>query len=455
MANRTPKKGTRRTAEKDSAKSLRKPKSRPVARVGSRPGVVRSENTALQENDLYRQIIDSIGDYEIILLDTEGRVVTWNKGAERLKGYRADEVLGQNHAMFYPPEDVRAGKPELELRQVATQGRIEGESRRMRKDGSTVVISAVVTALRDQRGKLVGYSRIGRDLNEARIEAARKQKIVDTVRDAAARLSGSVAEILATTTQQATGARQQSAAVTQTVSAVDEVLQSAEQAAQRARSMSDLGQRSLDAGRSGRRAVDETSAALETVKEQVEVLAESILSLAEQAQAIGEIIASVNDIAEQTNLLALNAAIEASRAGEHGRGFSVVASEIKTLADQSKKATTQVRQILGDIQKATNSAVMATEDGTKSVNATIKLMGQAGDTIRTLSDALEKSSQSADQIAAAANQQTIGMSQIHQAMKNIDQVTTQSIAATRQVDNAVQDLNQAGVRLKELMNTLS
>ena len=121
---------------------------------------------------------------------------------------------------------------------------------------------------------------------------------------------------------------------------------------------------------------------MSTVKEQVESLAENVLALTEQAQQIGEIIATVNKIAEQTNLLSLNAAIEAARAGEHGKGFSVVASEIKVLADQSKKATAQVRQILGDVQKATGSAVLAAEDGTKSVSGAIKVVNQSGETIR-------------------------------------------------------------------------
>src|SRR5207245_6843068 len=112
--------------------------------------------------------------------------------------------------------------------------------------------------------------------------------------------------------------------------------------------------------------------------EQVESTGENILALAEQAQAISQIISSVNDIAEQTNLLALNAAIEASRAGEHGKGFSVVAAEVKSLADQSKKATAQVRQILGEIQKATNTAVLSTEQVTKGVASAGNVAGEAG-----------------------------------------------------------------------------
>src|SRR5205814_8058379 len=139
------------------------------------------------------------------------------------------------------------------------------------------------------------------------------------------------------------------------------------------KSLGEAVQKTLELSKAGRKVVEESVAATLTVKEKVESTAENILLLAEQAQAIGEIIAAVNDIAEQTNLLALNAAIEASRAGEHGRGFSVVAGEVKALADQSKKATAQVRQILGEIQKATNKAVLSTEEVSKGVAAATRV----------------------------------------------------------------------------------
>ena len=222
---------------------------------------------------------------------------------------------------------------------------------------------------------------------------------------------------------------------------VDQVTQTAAQAAQRARGVGEAVSRTLEIGQTGRQAVDDSIAALEKLQEQVESTAESILMLAEQAQAIGEIIATVNDIAEQTNLLALNAAIEASRAGEHGRGFAVVAGEVKALADQSKKATTQVRQILGEIQKATNTAVLSTEEVTKGVSVTTAVASQAGETIKTLTETLTETAQAATQIVASAGQQATGMSQIHQAMKNLDQVARQNLVAIRQVEQAAQNLN--------------
>lgn len=280
---------------------------------------------------------------------------------------------------------------------------------------------------------------------------ARIEKLLEAVAETAQSLASGTAEILAATTQQASGAQEQAAAVSETVTTVDEVAQTADQAAQRAKAVSEASNRSMEIGKAGRKAVEESASGMGTVKEQVESIAESILVLAEQAQAIGEIIATVNDIAEQTNLLALNAGIEASRAGEHGKGFQVVAAEVKALADQAKKATAQVRQILGDIQKATHGAVMTTEEGQKSVNANLKLVGQAGDTIRSLVDTIAEAAQAAAQIAASAGQQAAGMAQIHQAMKNVNQATNQNLASTKQQERAAQDLNGLGVKLKELL----
>lgn len=264
-------------------------------------------------------------------------------------------------------------------------------------------------------------------------------------------LASSAAEIVAATTEQAAGANESMAAVSQTVATVDQIAQTAQQAAQRAASVASSSQRAAEIGLLGKAAIDESVAGMHGVQDQVESVAESIVKLAEQAQAIGEIITSVSEIADQTNLLALNAAVESARAGEHGRGFAVVAGEIKSLADQAKRSTVQVRKILGDIQRATSSAVMTTEQGTKQVAAAVRQVSKAGETIGSLAAAASEAAEAAAQISASAGQQAIGMEQVRQAMSSIHHATQQNLVSTRQSEVAARDLDRAGETLLQMV----
>jgi PAS domain S-box-containing protein len=388
----------------------------------------------------------------ILTIDDQGIVTSCNAAGERLFGYRADEVIGQNVKMLMP-SPYREEHDGYLARYLRTgEKRIIGKAREVeaqRKDGTRFPMSLWVSELVHEGERM--FIGVIQDISRRKDAEEKKQQLIHTVVETAGRLASTAAELLAGTTQQATGTQQQAAAVAQTVSTVDEVLQTSGQAAERAKAVADVSQRSVENTAKGKKAVEETIDVMNAVKNQAESVADSILALADQAHAIGEIIAAVNDIADQTNLLALNAAIEAARAGEHGRGFSVVATEVRTLADQSKKATSQVRQILGEIQKATNGAVMATEESSKGVNNAAASIARAGDAIRLLSDTIHAAAQSAAQIAASSGQQSAGMLQIQQAMKDIRDVTAQSLAATKQAEHAANDLNALARQLKELL----
>jgi methyl-accepting chemotaxis protein len=265
-------------------------------------------------------------------------------------------------------------------------------------------------------------------------------------------LASSASEILAATTQVASGAAETGTAIAETTTTVEEVKQTAQNASQKAKSVSETAQRTMQVAQTGRRSVDASIEGMKRIQAQMESIAENVVRLSEQSQSIGEIIATVNDLAEQSNLLAVNAAIEAAKAGEQGRGFAVVAQEVKSLAEQSKQATAQVRAILGEIQKATTAAVLSTEQGSKAVEAGVKQSSEAGESIRMLADGITEAAQAATQIAASSQQQMVGTDQVALAMENIKQASAQNVAGTKQAETAAHNLHSLGQKLKQLVD---
>jgi methyl-accepting chemotaxis protein len=277
------------------------------------------------------------------------------------------------------------------------------------------------------------------------------RSLTGEITDAVNVLGSASSEIVASTTQLAASATETATAVTETTTTVEEVKQTAQVASQKAKSVSDSAQKSAQISQAGRKSTDETVEGIKRIHQQMSSIADSMVRLSEQTQAIGQIIAAVDDLAAQSNLLAVNAAIEAAKAGEQGKGFAVVAQEVKSLAEQSKQATAQVRTILNDIQKATSAAVMATEQGTKAVEAGVKQSAQAGESILALTGSVAESAQAATQIAASSQQQLIGVDQVASAMESIKQATVQNVASAKQMETSARNLNDVGRKLKQLI----
>jgi methyl-accepting chemotaxis protein len=291
---------------------------------------------------------------------------------------------------------------------------------------------------------VIGHSLI------AMVESLRT--ITQDLKDGANVLSGSTNEIQAVVSQVLAGASETSAAVNETTSTVEEVKQTAMVSSQRAKGVSEYAKLAADISQSGKKAVDASIEGMSQIKKRMESISDNIMRLSEQGQRIGEIISAVNDLAEQSNLLAVNASIEAARAGEQGRGFMIVAQEVKILADQSKQATSQVRAILTEIQKATGAAVLAAEQGSKAVETGITQVDESGKSIQALNDRVVQAAQAALQIVASSEQQVAGVSQVATAMDNIKQASSQNVVSTKQVENEAQKLNKVGQRLRELVS---
>ena len=267
-------------------------------------------------------------------------------------------------------------------------------------------------------------------------------KITETVGVLGASSTG----ILALSTQVAARAIETATAVTQTTTTVEEVKQTALFSSQRTRQVFESAQRVVQISQSGTKSTEETVEGMKRIHSQMQLIADSMARLSEQTLAVGDIIATVEDLAQQSNLLSVNAAIEAAKAGEHGRGFAVVAQEVKSLSEQSRQATTQVRTILNEIRKAANAAVMATEQGTKAVEAGVRQSGEAGQSIVSLASNVAEAAGAAEQIAASSQQQLLGMDQVATAMESIKQASKQNADSGKQLETAARDLSTLGER---------
>lgn len=310
-----------------------------------------------------------------------------------------------------------------------------------------LTIPNVSAASRD--GRMI--VRLGMAMN---LTLDRLQSIGTEITRALQRLDTDTQAILDATARQISMANEQDAVVTETTATVNEVRATVTETAERAQSVAETAQVSVDISRSGTEAVSETISGMDLIRRKVEDIADNILVLSEHTQQIGEIIAAVNNLADQSRMLALNASVEAARAGEEGKGFAVVAMEVRNLADQNRDATVQVREILGEIQRATNTAVMVTEEGSKGVDQGQNLVNKAGESIRDLANAIEEAAMAAMQIAASTRQQTIGMDQLTQAMRTIKHVTTETVSSTMQVEASVQRLREAANRVSEVVSGL-
>ena len=277
-----------------------------------------------------------------------------------------------------------------------------------------------------------------------------RSRVAKAIREAVTQLSATSRELLATTAAQADGAKEQEAGVAETVATMQEVAHTASQSAEWAGRVRESAQSAVAMGQEGGEAVQESVAAMRTVRTEVQAVSSHIQDLAEAAHAIGDIIATVNVLADQTNILAVNAAIEAARAGEAGKGFSVVAREMRSLSDQSRKATAQVRSILADIQKATDVAVQSGERGLTAVTGAGAVVNRAGEAIQSLSGKLADNAGVAAQIAATARQQSAGIAEASAAMADILRVARQNVVAIGQAQSAAKHLEQLSAQLTDM-----
>jgi methyl-accepting chemotaxis protein len=275
--------------------------------------------------------------------------------------------------------------------------------------------------------------------------------IITEVRSATESVAGASAEIAASAEEMASGLTQQERQTQAVAAAVEEMSQSVREVARKSTDAAAAATQSKGAAETGGSVVGKTVSEMQAIAQEVNASAESVNALGRKGEQIGEIVAVINDIADQTNLLALNAAIEAARAGEHGRGFAVVADEVRKLAERTQEATEEVSRSIREIQSDTTSAVEKMQSGSRRVASGVELAGNAGNALREIVGSSDSMMEMVRGIAAAAEQQAGVSDEISKNVEEISAVTRQSSQGAGQASQAAADLSRQADRLQGLV----
>ena len=275
--------------------------------------------------------------------------------------------------------------------------------------------------------------------------------ILTRVKEAVQATANAANQISSSTEEMAAGAQEQNAQATEVAGAVEEMTKTIYETTKNTGQATEASKNSGKVAIEGGKVVEETIHGMNRIAEVVRKSADTVQALGKSSDQIGEIVQVIDDIADQTNLLALNAAIEAARAGEQGRGFAVVADEVRKLAERTTKATKEIATMIKQIQKDTSGAVESMEQGTKEVEIGKQLAEKAGKSLQEIIHGAELVVDIVTQVAAASEEQSSAAEQISKNIESISSVTQQSASGIQQIAHASEDLNRLTLNLQELI----
>jgi len=291
--------------------------------------------------------------------------------------------------------------------------------------------------------------RLGEGLNQM-ISSLRS--LGKKIKEAGFQVSSAASQILATSTQQASGSAEQAASLAEATATIEGLANTSRQIAESVNSVAENAIKSLSTGKIGQEQVEDVIKGMEEIKNNTIDFSKRILDLGEKSQSIGEVVKIIDEIADKTNLLALNAAIEAARAGEAGKGFAVVAVEVRKLSESVVSSTKEIKDIIIEIQKATNALVLSSEEGIKRVEKGVELAGRSGNAIQEILESIEKTSISARQISIATQQQRSASEQVVVAIKEVSEVAKHVATSSRETTSSAEELNALSLELKKAIS---
>ena len=283
-------------------------------------------------------------------------------------------------------------------------------------------------------------------------------KVIDTLRTfvreingAALRLSSSANEVLAASTQHESSSTEQAAAIHETTATMEELKHASAQIAENAGAVARVAEETLNSARSGRGAIGEFIQAMQQIRADGLAVSESITKLLRRVERIGTVVEVIDEIADRSDLLALNAALEGSRAGEAGKGFSIVAAEMRRLAENVLDSTKEIKNLITEIREATAAAASAADASRTATEAGERLGSVAASAVEGILAGVQETSDAARVINLATQQQRTATEQVVASMAEIEDVTRQTTQASKQATSAAAELTQLASRLSELI----
>ncbi|MEZ6164524.1 MAG: methyl-accepting chemotaxis protein [Phycisphaerales bacterium] len=277
-------------------------------------------------------------------------------------------------------------------------------------------------------------------------------EIVRSLQDSANQISSTTTQVAALANETHSGMGHQTQLVERCSAAIIELSSSAEEVAVKSKQAAEHASASGESANQGSCVVDSTITDMRKINEAVSAGSTSVSELGRRSEEIGQVIAVINDIADQTNLLALNAAIEAARAGEHGRGFAVVADEVRKLADRTTQATDEVEQSITAIRQDTARAVAQMQQGTECVNSGVEQASAAGESLNQIKSYAVDLSDMVNSIAAATDEQSAASSDVSRTIQEIASVTQQVSSSASESSRAMDDLALRATALNDIAN---
>lgn len=279
------------------------------------------------------------------------------------------------------------------------------------------------------------------------------REMIQSIASTAEHVASASEEISSSATQQAQGSETQKDQTSQVSTAMQEMSSTVLQVSDNSNKAAEAARKAADTAKHGGSIVEETLTKMRRIAESVGATAKKMEELGKSSDQIGRIIGVIDDIADQTNLLALNAAIEAARAGEQGRGFAVVADEVRKLAERTTTATKEIAQMIKNIQDETKVAVTAMEAGTKQVEEGVTSTATAGDSLRQIIDMSNQVGEMITHIATAATEQSSATEQVNNNMDQIAQLVKESAVGAQQSAKACQDLSGLALDLQKMVGS--